>query len=428
MPKRLFQYLLLLVCLTLPWAAVAQDATPEATEPVSPIPGAECNPDVEPSGEPIVVGGSLSLTGALAATANVHRITGEIFVEMVNECGGLLGRPLEWRLEDDASSPDQAAAIYERLITVDQVDLLIGPYAAANILAVAAVVERYDKLYVTHTNGRPDIEITDYHFPSWQVDMPTLESNPWTGISSLLWDTLLEVENPPTNVFYAVNKFPTTAVLGAGARAEAEARGLETLDYVEYDFGTTDFSAIANRIVAADPDFIYLSAVGIDANNLYDAFDTLGYSPRGIFVALNAPGPLTALGEAAENVFAMSIFEEHAPFTDNPIVPEFIERYRAAATEAQLYPIVETQAAASFSAWQILTAAVVATESLDDTVLRDWLVTASFETIAGTVEFDGINHFGIDFNRLMQIQGGKRLIVAPAEFAAPDAVAIYPND
>jgi branched-chain amino acid transport system substrate-binding protein len=47
-----------------------------------------------PSGPPIRVGSTLALTGPLAATALIHKIAGEIFLEQVNESGGLLGRPV----------------------------------------------------------------------------------------------------------------------------------------------------------------------------------------------------------------------------------------------------------------------------------------------------------------------------------------------
>ncbi|MEK7879622.1 MAG: ABC transporter substrate-binding protein, partial [candidate division NC10 bacterium] len=81
-----------------------------------------------PSGPPIRIGGTLALTGPLAATAIIHKIVGEIYVERLNEKNGLLGRPVEWVLLDDQSKPDVTRSLYERLITVDKVDLIIGPY------------------------------------------------------------------------------------------------------------------------------------------------------------------------------------------------------------------------------------------------------------------------------------------------------------
>src|SRR5881628_4187103 len=98
-----------------------------------------------PAGPPVRVGSTLALTGPLAATALVHKITGEIYVEQLNRKNGLLGRPVEWLLLDDQSKPDLARTLYERLVTVDKVDLLIGPYATGAILSAMGVAQRYDK-------------------------------------------------------------------------------------------------------------------------------------------------------------------------------------------------------------------------------------------------------------------------------------------
>ncbi len=424
--KKLLIFVLLLCLSLLSNAALAQEATPETMELVSPIPGGTCTPDVPPSGDPIVIGGSLSLTGPFGPTGNIHRITGELFVNWVNACGGLLGRPVEWLLLDDATNPDQVTANYERLITVDGVDLVIGPYGAANILAGAAPVQRAGKIYVTHTYGTPDIELGAFHFPSWQIGNGDPDTNPWLVGAELTWDAVLSVENPPTNAFYLTNKFPTTVGATQGAIQVGEARGITTLDYIEYDLGTNDFSAIATRIQAADPDFIYVGGIALDAVYLYDAFEALGYDPKGIFVILPSPGPLMGLGAVADGTMSLSIFEENSLLADNPLTQEFITRYRESATAEQLFPIVETQAAASFSAWQILTGAVVATGSLVDADLQTWLSTAEFDVVAGTISFGGFNGYGTDFNRIVQIQGGTRYLVWPPEVAPEGISVMYP--
>ena len=93
------------------------------------------------SGDPIVVGSTLSLTGAFAATGVIHKAAGETFVRWINANGGLLGRPVEWKLFDDASDPAKVTALYERLISQDRVDLIMGPYATPNIVAAQAIGE-----------------------------------------------------------------------------------------------------------------------------------------------------------------------------------------------------------------------------------------------------------------------------------------------
>jgi len=85
--------------------------------------------------QPIVVGSTLSLSGAFAATGLIHKIAGEAFVDRLNANGGLLGRQVKWVLRDDESDQAKVTSLYEQLITQDKVDLIIGPYATPNILS-----------------------------------------------------------------------------------------------------------------------------------------------------------------------------------------------------------------------------------------------------------------------------------------------------
>ena len=103
------------------------------------------------SGEPIVVGSTLSLSGAFAATGAIHKIAGELFVERLNASGGLLGRPVEWVVRDDESDQAKVSTLYEQLISQDKVDLIIGPYATPNILSAMAVAARHRYTTPQHT-------------------------------------------------------------------------------------------------------------------------------------------------------------------------------------------------------------------------------------------------------------------------------------
>src|SRR2546428_6710262 len=87
------------------------------------------------SGGPIVVGSTLSLSGAFAATGAIHKIAGEEFVDRLNAKGGLLGRQVKWVVRDDESDQAKVSTLYEQLISQDKVDLIIGPYATPNILS-----------------------------------------------------------------------------------------------------------------------------------------------------------------------------------------------------------------------------------------------------------------------------------------------------
>ena len=116
---------------------------------------------------PIRIGSTLALTGPLSATAQIHKVVGDIYIEQANKRGGWLGRPLEWVLKDDQSKPDVARTLYEQLVTVDKVDLLMGPYATGAILSAMGVAQRYNKVLVHHTLGIPSLAKYDLQFPAW---------------------------------------------------------------------------------------------------------------------------------------------------------------------------------------------------------------------------------------------------------------------
>jgi branched-chain amino acid transport system substrate-binding protein len=387
---------------------------------------------VAQEGDPIVVGSTLSLTGFLSPTATLHHVAGQAFVAHLNETGGLLGRPVEWIVLDDESSPDNAAALYERLITEDEVDLLMGPYGTGNITAAMNVAERYGMVFPHHTASLTYVYDYEYHFPAWHIGL-----NTHITTNNILYDAIESTGTPPQTIAIVTNQFPGSLNLAygndvlepGGAALMAEERGWEVVLEVEFPSGTADFGPIAAQIKDADPDFLWVGALGADGLNLIEAMEALDYRPRGQFYLWPTPGPLLDVGEPAEGAFSVTLFEEHSPFTDTEEAQTMVELYHAAAEEAGLAPssqIVDVQVSASWAAWQTLIAGVEGAESLDQEEIGDWLLENGVDTVIGHLRFDPEQkNFSDDLARIKQIQDGKWVVVWPPEFAAPDAVPIY---
>lgn len=369
-----------------------------------------------PSGPPIRIGSTLALTGPLAATAQIHKIVGEIYVEQANKRGGWLGRPLEWIVKDDQSKPDLARTLYEQLVTVDKVDLLFSPYATPAILSAMGVAQRYNKVLVHHTFGIPSLAKYEMSFPAW-----SLGPDPGNTVPATVFDALAAGPKPPKTVAVVTSKFPPIQFMSAGAREAIKKRGLTEVLFLEWDFGNRDFGPIANRIKDAKPDFVWVGAIGLEGNMLLDAMKKIDYVPPQHFYLYPSPGPLVTLPEA-KNALSVTIFEEHPPFTNNPGAAEFIPLYHERAKAAKLPDIaVEVQAAASYTAWQMLEAAVRATNSLDDKAIAQWLKTNKVNTIQGLLRFDGPGQYGDDLMRIKQVQDGQWKVVWPKSHAAPGA-------
>jgi branched-chain amino acid transport system substrate-binding protein len=372
----------------------------------------------EASAQPVRIGSTLALTGPLAATGMVHKLAGEIYVDQLNRKGGLLGRPVEWVLKDDQSRPDVARTLYEQLVTVDKVDLLIGPYATANILSAMGVAQRYNKVLLHHTFGIPGLAKYDMQFATGG-----LSADPESTVPKLVYDAVLASAKPPRTIAIVTSKFPSVHFISVGAREVAKQRGLQELTYLEWDFGNRDFGPIANRIKDAKPDFIWVGAIGIDGVLLLDAMQKIDYVPPLHFYLFPAPGPM-AKSPSARNALTVTTFEEHPPFTGNPVAAEYIRQFHERGAKAGLPDSsVELQAAASYATWQTLEAAVNGAKSLDDKAIAQWLKKNPVETIMGTLRWDGPNNYnpGSDLYKIKQLQQGKWLVVWPKEFAAPGA-------
>ncbi len=367
-------------------------------------------------GAPVRIGSTLALTGPLSATALVHKTVGEIYVEQLNARGGLLGRKVEWIVRDDQSKPELARTLYEQFVTSDKVDLLMGPYATGAILSAMGVAQRYNKVLVHHTFGIPSLAKYDMQFPSW-----SLGADPGTTVPNSLFDALAASPKPPKTIAIVTSKFPSIHFLSLGGREVAKKRGLKEVLFLEWDFGNRDFGPIAARVKDAKPDLVWIGDIGLEGNMLLDAMKKIDYVPPLHFHLYPAPGPMTATADG-NNALSVTIFEEHAPFTNDPVAAEFVKVFKQRATAAKLPDTtVEVQAAASYSAWQILEAGVRGANSFDDKAIAAWLKKNRVQTIHGNLRFDGANNYGDDLMKIKQVQGGKWQVVWPVQFAAPGA-------
>jgi len=368
--------------------------------------------------QPIKVGGTLALTGPLAATGLVHKLVGEIYVEQLNKRGGLLGRQVEWVLLDDQSKPDLARTLYEKLVTVDNVDLLMGPYATGAILSAMAVAERHEKTLVHHTFGIPKLAKYERQFPAW-----ALGPVPEQTVPALVLDALAATDKPPKTVAIVTSKFPSVHFLSVGARDVVKAKGLREVLFLEFEFGNRDFGPIAARVKDADPDLLLMGAIGLEGNQLLEALKKLDYTPLNHFYTYPAPGPI-AVAPEGQNALSTTVFEDQLPYTASPVAAEFVKVFAERAKAANLpYAAADVQAGVSYTAWQILESAVVATKGLDHKALATWLKANSVDTVIGKVRFGEAGNYGDDLSKLKQVQNGRWVVVWPKE-SAPEGVKL----
>jgi branched-chain amino acid transport system substrate-binding protein len=379
------------------------------------------------SDEPIVVGSTLPLTGAFAATGVIHQIAGQQFVDRLNAEGGLLGRPVEWRLLDDESDQAQVTQLYERLINEEEVDLIIGPYATPNIIAAVAVAERAGYTIPQHTAVLAPLLTYDCQFPGWSIG-PT----PDVYVPEQLFELLATLPDPPESIGLVTNEsgsagFMTNGLAeadtGGGMRAIAPQFGLEVVSDLPYAPGNQEWGPIATQLRDADPDIVINNGLGVDPVGLVEAMEQLDYRPPMMFSLFPAPGPLLAMGEPAEGMLSVSMFESNEPILESAgadvraIVEEFADRAGAAGVT---YTAFETQATASWNAWEILVGGVEGAGSLDHEAICDHLLQNGVDTtFSGSLTFDPAqSNFWPSNQGIKQIQDGEWVMVWPEDRAA----------
>src|SRR5215468_5304686 len=118
--------------------------------------------------DPMKVGVSLALTGGVAVNGKQILMALEFWRDDVNAKGGLLGRPVELVYYDDQSNPSTVPALYTKLITVDKVDLLLGPYATNMVAPAMPVIMQNNKTTISFLaigiNQQSEVL---FHGPGW---------------------------------------------------------------------------------------------------------------------------------------------------------------------------------------------------------------------------------------------------------------------
>ncbi|MCW2635864.1 MAG: transporter substrate-binding protein [Blastococcus sp.] len=371
------------------------------------------------SDEPIVVGISLPLTGDFSQPGGEAQKGYEIWKDQVNANGGLLGRPVELKITDDASNQDTVVTDYTKLITQDKVDLLLGTFSTLLNFPASAVAEKNGMLYVEPAGGAPkmfDRGFTKLFF----AQQATASHQPDVFVKYI--ESLPENERPKTAA-YPTQDDPFTTPVIESMQKQLEALGVKTVYTTTYPADATNFQTIASAIADKKPDLIAQGAVFEDGVGLIRSLQQLNYSPKMLFQT-SAPSNASQYSEGigvknTEGVFYTVSWNEKATTPGNEeFVAEYAKRYDGG--------IPAEDAADAYAAAQVVQAAAEAVKSLDQDKMAEWLHANEVETILGPLAWDETGAPTSDF-LLGQWQNGTPEIVAPEAAATVDsAVAKTP--
>jgi branched-chain amino acid transport system substrate-binding protein len=371
------------------------------------------------SKEPIVIGASLPLTGDFAQPGGAAKRGYEVWLEMVNASGGILDRPVKLTIVDDASSQDTVVSDYNRLITRDKVDLLLGTFSSLLNLPASAVAERNRMLYVEPAGGAPALFERKFRY----LFFAQQATAPHQADVFVDWVKSLPADQRPKTAAYPTQDDPFTRPVIETMRKALESAGVKTVYSTVYPPETANFDTIANTVKARNPDLLAQGAVFEDGVGLVRSVIKVGYSPKLLFqtsAPSNSDQYAKGVGEAnTEGVFYTVSWSPEAKY---PLNQEFVQKYREKFNQ-----VPEEDAADAFAAAQVLQAAAEAVGEIDQDKMADWLHANQVDTILGPLRWDETGAPQSDF-LLAQWQNGESEIVLPKEVATTDNVVVPKPD
>jgi branched-chain amino acid transport system substrate-binding protein len=350
--------------------------------------------------QPIRIGVSIAITGADAVQGGYVREGYLLCQKHVNEKGGVLGRPIEFLIHDDRSDKQTAVGLYEKLITEDKVDAVMGPYGSPYTDAVADVTEKHRKLMVVPGAATTSI---------WEKGRRYL----------VMVLSPLETSAEGTIDLAARNGLKTIGLIGSlarpaitnGALELARKQGLEVVVHETFPSGTTDFSAVLNKVKATKPDILVVGAPPADAITITRQMRELdvnvkmyGATPGGAY-----PDYYKGLGNTAEFAYSGSSWDPGLPYPGNQ---EFVAAYQQEFTRAP-----SLLSASSYAGCQLFVDAVRQAGSLESDKLREEFLKVKTKTVFGDFAVDDRGFQVAHQDITIQWQDGKAAVVWPDEAA-----------
>jgi len=297
----------------------------------------------------------------------------------------VLGRKVELVYYDDHSKPADVPGIYTKLISVDKVDFVIGPYGTALIAPAMPIVMQNKMVFIT-LFGLALNEKFNYPY-YFQIMAPGPE--PYIGWSEGFFEVAAEqTPKPQTVALLGVdNEYGVNGV--KGARINAERNGMKVVYEKRYPPGTVDYTPIMRAIKAKKPDIVWMATYPPGCVGTLKAAKEVNLVPKMIGGGL-VGSQYTAIQKnfgPAMNGITFYTFWAPVPTLKFPGVDEFLAKYQKKAVKQGLDPLGYYLPPPAYAYLQILLQAIEATKSTDQKTVGEYMRKSWFETVLGKMRF-----------------------------------------
>lgn len=358
--------------------------------------------------EPVKIGYTMPKTGYLGAACSVAYQAYELWGQQVNAAGGLkiagsAPRPIQFVSYDDQSEPTQTAQIYEKMISQDKVDLLLGPYATPFHIALAPIVERHKFPIIAATAMSTllrDLKVKHMWFTQSLPDAYAKTLTEFMQSIGVKSTSILTLQLPAS---LETKKYLTPLLSKAGISTGVNA---------EYSPSISDMTGMLSPVKNDNPDAVLALSYPLDSVLYVSTARELGIRAKMQLMLIGPSEPFFSQKFAKADLEGLMTIGEWSPKqTRWPGVQAFNDAYIKQWHEPPDY----LDSVMSYAACQILEQAV-ATAGLDRQKIAAAIAAGTFDTIKGPIRFDGVVNASTEPG-LLQIQNGTLEIVWPPSIA-----------
>ena len=328
--------------------------------------------------QPIKIGFSMAQTGSLAGAGQQALLGNLIWEQEINAKGGLLGRPVQLVYYDDQTNPSTVPGIYTKLMDVDKVDLVIGPYGTNLVAPTLPAIMPKGKVLI----GLFALDANhDFHYPKYFSMLPS-GPTPKASFTEGFFEVAVAQNPKPQTVAIAAEDAEFSRNGAEGARENAHKYGFKVVYDRTYPPNTTDFSPIVRAIQATNPELVVICSYPNTSVGMVQSASELGLKPKmmgGGMVGIQ----YTAIKSKLKSKLNGIVNYEFWVPTPNLMAPaaDFFKKYQAQAPSRGIDPLGYYLGGWGYAYFQVLQQAVEATKSLDDNKIADYLRTHAVSTI-----------------------------------------------
>ena len=363
------------------------------------------------------VGAPLPLTGPLSPEGLKQKEGYDLWAEQVNKSGGIKvgGDTYKIRIiySDYQSNTPRAVQAAEKLITVDKVNFLFSPFGSGATKAASAVSEKYGIPTIAATASSKAVYNQGYKYLFGTF---TPNSTLTTPMTELVKSKMPKVKR--VAILARNDLFPLA--IASVMNGSAKKGGLEVVAFEKYSIGTLDHASTLTKLRATRPDWVFATGYINDLILIRKQMRDVGLR---VPVVTMIAGPAykefaEALGKQAENITSAAWWHPAVRYTGGSVFGS-TAKYNA-LFEAKYKKIPDYAQASSSAAGVILQLAIQKAGSIDPKKVRDALASLDAKTFYGPVKFGADGQITSLDPPVFQIQGGKPVVVLPANVKQAD--------